>query len=48
MTTYQVSYKDKGSPLSKTMNVKANTTLEAKHIVESRGKEFITAKIIYK
>jgi len=48
MTTYQVSYRDKGSSKSQTMNVKANTTEEAKQIVEGRGKEVITAKIIYK
>ena len=48
MTTYQVSYRDKGTISSKTMNVKANTTEEAKRIVEGRGKEVITAKIVYK
>jgi hypothetical protein len=48
MTTYQVSYRDKGSSKSQTMDVKANTTDEAKRIVESRGKEVITAKIVYK
>ena len=48
MTTYQVSYRDKGSSTSQTMDVKANTTDEAKRIVESRGKEVITAKIVYK
>jgi len=47
MTTYQVTYRDKGSTTSRTMNVKANTTDEAKKIVESRGKQVITAKIIY-
>ena len=48
MTTYQVSYRDKGSSKPQITNVKANTTEEAKRIVEGRGKEVITAKIVYK
>lgn len=47
MTTYLVYYKEKGSILTKTMNVKAKTLTEAKEIVKNRGKEVITAKIVY-
>lgn len=47
MTTYTVTYRDKGSSKSQTMQVKANTSDEAKRIVESRGKQVITTKIIY-
>lgn len=47
MTTYTVYYKEIGSTTTKTMNVKAKTVDEAKRIVESRGKQVVTAKIIY-
>jgi hypothetical protein len=47
ITTYTVYYKEKGSIYTKTMNVKAHTVDEAKKITESRGKQFINAKIIY-
>jgi hypothetical protein len=47
MTTYTVYYREKGSIYTKTMSVKAKTVDEAKRIVEGRGKEVITAKVIY-